>query len=108
MKTILAYLLLLFSLTLYSADCDKPKPKENGGCKIEEQSDELIKCLINAKNEKEEQKCHSLEKSRNCQKISKKFKKIKNIQTGCNLFFSDEKIKCLLKNDNFNKCSQKQ
>jgi hypothetical protein len=66
----------------------------------------LITCLLNAKNDEETKRCHQEEKSRKCKKISEKFKDIKNIETECNLFYSSQKIDCLIKAKSFNDCKK--
>ncbi len=110
MKFLSLLILILLSITIYSADCDTVIPdKKDGGCLIGEgDSGDLITCLINAKTDKETKKCHQQEKSRKCKKISEKFKKVKNLETECSLFYSSEKIDCLMKAKIFDECQKKE
>jgi len=65
MKKIFFLITILLSISLLGADCDTVKPKEkDGGCKIEKQTEDLVTCLINSKNDKEVKLCHQKEKER--------------------------------------------
>ena len=109
MKFLSFLILILLTISIYSADCDTVIPdKKDGGCMIgKDDSGDLITCLLNAKTDEETKKCHQKEKSRKCKKISEKFKKVKNIETECNLFYTSEKIDCLMKTKNIDECKGK-
>jgi len=73
MKIIYFSIVILLSISLYGAgpeDCELPKvekskilePQKDGGCKLGNTSEDLVTCLLNAKNKDEEKLCHQKNK----------------------------------------------
>ena len=64
---------MLISVSVFAeTDCELPKlekkkiieVKKDGGCELKSSSTDLVTCLLNAKNEKEQKLCHANSKKK--------------------------------------------
>ncbi|MBN2694124.1 hypothetical protein JXR93_05635 [bacterium] len=103
---ILILSMILSTLTLLGeVDCEKKEVKDKG-CKVQV-SEELIECLIEAKNDEEVLKCHSIAKEKKCKHLKDKFQQKDDFLNQCINRFEDERIECLLDAESLDKCPVK-
>jgi len=71
MKIIYMMIIMIISFSVYANEgCELPKletknileKKTDEGCKVGNTTDDLVTCLLNAKNKEEEAACHSKKK----------------------------------------------
>ncbi len=106
MKKIVLICSFLIAFTISAeSDCNKVEKKEEG-CQITVSQD-LVTCLINAKNDSEVLKCHQKVKEQKCLILKDKFKENKDIINNCVDKYTETKLDCLFKASKFEECDKK-